>query len=115
MFAQFVNAGFGKVVDGRLGIGMRSHLTLRSSKSIIETQEKGAKYVQKLTIKTYFLPFSSAFIVDFEQVNVSWGYCFIYQIIQNIQQQSFGVVWQKTFSGKFHKSHGKTFVLESLF
>ena len=53
MFAEFVNAGFGKVVDGPLGIGMRSHLTFRSSKSIIETQEKGAKYVQKLTRKTF--------------------------------------------------------------
>ena len=26
----------------------------------------------KLTIKTHFTPFSSAFIVDFEQVNFSW-------------------------------------------
>ena len=43
--------------------------TFTSSKSTIETLEKGVKYVQKLTIKTPELRVS---IVNFDKVNASW-------------------------------------------
>ena len=48
----------------------------------IETVEKGLQYVQRKQQKhqsfccllwTYFTPFSTVLIVDFERVNVSWG------------------------------------------
>ena len=50
----------------------RSHLTFTCSDSAVETLEKGRQICLKLTIKTYFTSFSSASIVDFEQVLVSW-------------------------------------------
>ena len=52
-------------------------LTFACSKSTIKTLEKGVKYVQRCVrcfycqLKTYFTLFSSASIVDLEQVNVS--------------------------------------------
>ena len=33
---------------------------------------KRCEICSKLTIKTHFTPFSSVFIADFEQVNISW-------------------------------------------
>ena len=73
-----------------VGKFQQSQLTFTCSKSTIETLEKGVKYVQinhkdiKTTsmtsfwclycwLLTYFTPFSSVSIVDFEQVNVSWN------------------------------------------
>ena len=77
-----------------------SQLTFTSSKSTIKEPEKRCEISSKLTmntkttsltsfwclycqlpvslLSTYFIPFSSVFIVDFEQVNVCWV---SYQII----------------------------------
>ena len=48
------------------------------SKSRIETLEKGVNYFflyLYCELLTYFTPFSSIFIADFEQGNVSWVSC----------------------------------------
>ena len=55
-----------KYLFSKLIIARITQLTFTCSKSTIETIEKGVKYVQ-----TYFTPFSTVCIVDFEQVNVS--------------------------------------------
>ena len=52
-----------------------TQLTFNCSKSTTKTIEKGVKYVIDVVLVfsslTYFTPFSSVFIVDFEQINVS--------------------------------------------
>ena len=75
---------------------VHTKLTFTCLKSTTETQGKGVKYVPRLTIKkhqnnvidvvllflllalTDFASFSSIYIVDFEQVNVSWDGIAIY-------------------------------------
>ena len=54
-----------------------TQLTFTCSKGTIETLEKIVKYGQILTIKTLniFHTFSSVSVGDFEQINVSWGWC----------------------------------------
>ena len=53
-------------------------VTFTCSKSTVKPVENGVKYVSKLTTQTpernlnIFHTFSSDFIVDFQQVNVSW-------------------------------------------
>ena len=51
-------------------------------KVAIETLEKGAKYVVVLVFLLFnlniFTRFSSFSIIDFEQVNVTWIYIYIY-------------------------------------
>ena len=62
-----------------------TQLAFTCSKSTTETLEKGVKHSSKLTIKTperpqwqfdneNFTPFSTFYIVDFEQVDVSWEF-----------------------------------------
>ena len=52
-----------------------TQLTFNCSKSTTKTIEKGVKYIIDVVLVfsslTYFTPFSSVFIVDFEQINVS--------------------------------------------
>ena len=68
----------------------KTQLILTCSKLTIETMEKGVKYVQSLNKNTreYFTPFSSVFIVDFEQVNVSWVTNFAKRFILDVLQGS---------------------------
>ena len=62
---------------------MLSQLTFICSKSTIKTLEKGVKEVNDENTRTtsmiYFTPFSIVFVVDFEQLNVSWV-CFFFCI-----------------------------------
>ena len=61
---------------------------------------------------TYFTPFSSVSIINFEQVNVSWIYCdvkFIININLKHFRKHFALHIQKAYSVKFLNNHGNIF------
>ena len=64
-----------KKVTAKIQKKKHTQLTFNCSKSTTKTIEKGVKYVIDVVLVfsslTYFTPFSSVFIVDFEQINVS--------------------------------------------
>ena len=64
-----------KKVTAKIQKKKHTQLTFNCSKSTTKTIEKGVEYVIDVVLVfsslTYFTPFSSVFIVDFEQINVS--------------------------------------------
>ena len=61
-----------KTVKKNLNVRIITQPAITCSKLTTETLEQDVKYVQKLTIKTYFTPCSNVFIVNFEQANAGW-------------------------------------------